>query len=161
MFRTMKFIEADIETIVHHLNQLNEDTAPKWGSMTAQKMVEHLTDGVWTGMGKKKMTCPYEGEKLQRSYDFLMSENPMPVMFKAHFVDDNAPLRNDEFALAVDEFIEAWCDFEEYAETNPDAVHTHPVFGDLNLSEWRWMHRKHFTHHFTQFGIEITDLIQE
>ena len=157
----MKFIQDKLETILFHLNQIEADTKPQWGVMSSQKMVEHLTDGILTGLGKKDLTCPYEGEKLERSRTFLFSDAPMPKDFKARFVDDDAPLRNSEFELAVDEFIEAWVDFEEYCITHPENQHVHPVFGTLNLSEWRWMHRKHFTHHFTQFGVEITDLTLE
>lgn len=157
----MKFIDDNLETILFHLNQIDDNTRPKWGKMSAHKMVEHLTDGILTGCGKKEVTCPYEGEKLERSLAFLLSDAPMPKEFKAHFVDDDAPLRNAEFELAVDEFIEAWVDFEEYCELNTDIEHLHPVFGKLNLRQWRWMHRKHFTHHFTQFGIEITELLSE
>jgi len=157
----MKFIEDNLETILFHINQIEADQQPLWGTMSAQKMVEHLTDGVLAGSGKKEMTCPYEGEKLERSRAFLLSDTPMPKEFKAHFVDDHAPLRNAEFELAVDEFIEAWVDFEEYCESHPENQHIHPTFGSLTLQEWRWMHRKHFTHHFTQFGVEIVELSHE
>ncbi len=152
------FVEDNLEAILFHLNQIESNTKPEWGIMTAQKMVEHLSDSLLAGMGKVKMTCPYEGEKLQRSRDFLLSDHLMPREFKAHFVDDNAPLRHAEFELAVDEFIEYWCDFEEHCDAQPEAKYTHPVFGELNLSEWRWMHRKHITHHFEQFGVEIVEV---
>lgn len=157
----MKYIQDNLEAILFHLNQISGDTKPLWGTMTAQRMVEHLTDGVLTGAGKIELTCPYEGEKLERSKAFLMSDAPMPRDFKAHFVDDTAPLKNDEFELAVDAFIEAWVDFEEYCELHPENQHVHPVFGLLNLAEWRWMHRKHITHHFTQFGVEITEISED
>ena len=155
----MNFIEDNLETILHHLNQINPDTKPLWGTMTPQRMIEHLTQGVLTGFGKIEMTCPYEGEKLARSREFLLSNSPMPKNFKANFVNDDEPLRNTEFELAIDEFIEAWVDFEEYCHLNPDSTHVHPVFGPLTLTEWRWMHRKHITHHLSQFGIEINTYI--
>lgn len=155
----MTFIKDDLETLIFHLDQLSAETKPLWGKMTVQRMIEHLTNGILSGIGRIEMTCPYEGEKLARSRAFLLSDQPMPVEFKAHFVDDDAPLRNEEFDLAVDEFIEAWLDLEDYSEANPEAVHVHPVFGPLNQAEWRWMHRKHITHHFKQFGVEITDVV--
>jgi hypothetical protein len=154
----MEFIKDDANTIVHHLDLLDEHAKPLWGKMTAQRMVEHLTDGVLAGIGQKIMTCPYEGEKLQRSREFLLSDKPMPLEFKAHFVDDDAPLRNPSFDEALDELINAWIDMEEYSELRPEAVHIHPVFGPLDQREWRWMHRKHFTHHLTQFGVTISDI---
>lgn len=152
------FIQDNLEAILFHLNQIDAETKPEWGTMTAQKMIEHLSDSVLIGLGKVNMSCPFEGDKLLRSRDFLLGNNQMPREFKAHFVDDNAPLRNVEFELAVDEFIEHWCDFEEYCEDHPDAKHIHPVFGELSLNEWRWMHRKHITHHLLQFGVNIVAL---
>jgi hypothetical protein len=154
----MKFIQDHLEAIIYHLDQIDGDTQPLWGRMTAQKMIEHLTESVWTSSGKISMECPYSGEKLERSRAFLMSEAPMPKEFKAHFVDDSKPVRNESFELAVDEFIESWVDFEEHCELNPNFEYVHPVFGILNMTEWRWMHRKHITHHFTQFGVTIVDL---
>jgi len=154
----MKYIEDNLEALLFHVNQISSDTQPLWGKMSAQRMIEHLTDGIFSGIGKIEMTCSYEGEKLERSRKFLLSDEPMPREFKAQFFDDNAKLRNDEFELAVDEFADAWLTMEEFSEMKPEAVHIHPVFGPLNQQEWRWMHRKHITHHFTQFGIEITDL---
>ena len=153
----MTFIQDQLETIVKHLDQLDADSKPLWGTMTPQKMIEHLTDSVFTSTGKVVVECPYSGEKLERSRTFLLSEQPMPRNFKAHFVNDLSALRNESFELAVDEFVEAWVDFEEYCELNPEKVNTHPVFGALNIGEWRWMHRKHLTHHFEQFGIEISE----
>lgn len=154
----MLFIEDNLESILHHVNQISADTKPEWGAMTSQKMIEHLTDAVRISSGKIKFECLNEGDRLQRSRDFLMSDAPMPKGFKAVYVADDAPYRNEEFELAVDELVEAWVDFEEYYETNPKAKPTHPVFGDLTLSEWKWMHRKHFTHHLTQFGVQIERL---
>jgi hypothetical protein len=153
----MLFIQDNLETIMRHLNQIDADSKPLWGTMTAQRMIEHLTDGILSGIGKIEMTCPYEGEKLERSRAFLMSEQPMPREFKAHFVKDDAPLKHDDFEDAIDAFVDAWLELEEYNELNPNATHVHPVFGLLNQSEWRWMHRKHITHHFQQFGIEIAE----
>lgn len=156
----MIFIQDNLESVIRHLNQIEADTQPLWGTMTAQRMVEHLTDGLFLGIGQIEMTCPYEGEKLERSRTFLMSDQPMPREFKAHFVNDDAPLRNEDFDMAIDAFVDAWLAMEEYEEGHPDAVHVHPVFGPLNQAEWRWMHRKHMTHHLMQFGVEITELTE-
>lgn len=153
----MHFIQDNLEALIFHLDQIRAETTPLWGTMTAQQMIEHLTDGVLTSTGKKIMECPYSGEKLERSRAFLMGDEAMPRNFKAHFVDDSKPLRNESFDLAVDEFVEAWVDFEEHCTEKPEYQHIHPVFGLLSLKEWRWMHRKHITHHFTQFGVTITD----
>jgi len=29
----------------------------------------------------------------------------------------------------------------------------HPYYGNLNYEQWLLLHSKHFTHHFSQFGL--------
>jgi len=43
--------------------------------------------------------------------------------------------------------------FSIYYKENPEAEHMNFVFGKLNKEMWELMHKKHFTHHFEQFGL--------
>ncbi|MFY8020551.1 MAG: DUF1569 domain-containing protein, partial [Bacteroidia bacterium] len=43
--------------------------------------------------------------------------------------------------------------FVDFWEKHPESIFNHPVFGPLNKQEWMKFQSKHFTHHFTQFGI--------
>jgi hypothetical protein len=43
--------------------------------------------------------------------------------------------------------------FEELFENNPDLKTLHPYYGLLNAEGWQKLNHKHFTHHFTQFGL--------
>jgi oxepin-CoA hydrolase/3-oxo-5,6-dehydrosuberyl-CoA semialdehyde dehydrogenase len=40
-----------------------------------------------------------------------------------------------------------------FFESNPDAKPTNVTFGELNKAEWDQFHKKHFTHHLTQFNL--------
>jgi oxepin-CoA hydrolase/3-oxo-5,6-dehydrosuberyl-CoA semialdehyde dehydrogenase len=43
--------------------------------------------------------------------------------------------------------------YYNYFNENPDAVLMNPTFGELNKDEWEQFHKKHLTHHLTQFGL--------
>ena len=77
----------------------------------------------------------------------------MPKNFEASFARIRETLRHEELALAIDELLLEWVDFEECYTENPDAKHTHPYYGALNYEQWTRLHSKHFTHHFKQFGL--------
>ena len=38
------YIELSKANILSYLNQLNNKTKPKWGNMSSQRMIEHLSD---------------------------------------------------------------------------------------------------------------------
>lgn len=149
----MEFIELNTENMLQHLNKLNSDTQPQWGSMTAQHMVEHLSDAIDMSLGKKFNDLQIPEDKVGRAQQFLISEHPMPKNFKAHFVQDAPTMRHSEIELAIDEFTEKWIEFEQYFEENPEAKFVHPNFGELDKTMWNQTHRKHFTHHFEQFNL--------
>ena len=46
------FIESELEVILGYLNKLTPEMKPKWGQMSAHRMVEHLTDTIRIATGK-------------------------------------------------------------------------------------------------------------
>jgi hypothetical protein len=154
----MKYIETDIVTLLHHLDQLTNESKPLWGKMSAQQMVEHLTDGIKMAYGQLSLPIEVPEEKVEKMQAILMSDVPFPKEFKASFVDDQATLRHEEIELAIDEFTLEWIEYENYYAENPDATHPHPYYGNLNYTQWERLQSKHVTHHLSQFGIEITEL---
>ena len=85
----MKFIDLDIECIIQQLEQLNQETQPKWGKMSAQRMVEHLSDSVRMSTNKSSFPLEIHEDRIGRMQDFLTSDKPMMknawenVLFKA------------------------------------------------------------------------------
>ena len=152
----MEFISTDLETLISYLNKLDATTQPLWGKMEAQRMIEHLTEGVYMSIGKNmeqfnELLVP--ADKLPKMRAFLASAEPMPRDFKAPYAPEEYILKNEEIELAVDDFVDAWLAYEEYYESKPNKSHFHPFYGDLNKPEWDRMHAKHFTHHFQQFRL--------
>lgn len=149
----MQFVQPDLETFLSHLNRLESTTQPQWGKMSAQRMVEHLTETVYMSTGNSEFGLLIPEEKIEKMRTFLFSDAPMPKEFKVPFAPEEYTLRNEELELAIDEFVETWLNYEEYYEQNQGQLNLHPFYGDLNKEGWDRMHSKHFTHHFEQFGI--------
>lgn len=141
--------------IIQSLNQLQSDTPALWGKMNAQQMLEHVQLVIEVSMGIITIPFPEELAKTDRVKQlFLMSDQPLRRNFKAPFIgEEPAAYRFSDLEEAKLRFIECMQAFDRYYTEKPDARHVHPVFGILNESEWRVFHRKHITHHFSQFGL--------
>ncbi len=146
------FIEPNLEVVLPILEKLEPDTPPLWGSMSAQRMVEHLTDTMRIANGKNPMGLVIPEEKATSYRRFLDSDKPMARNIEVVFASNDIPLRNEELELAIDEFTDEWLDFEEYFASG-DKRSVHPYYGELNYDQWMSLHSKHLTHHFTQFGL--------
>jgi hypothetical protein len=140
------------------LNQLELDTNPLWGKMSAQHMVEHLIFAVQMGNGKLVLECFNPPEMLPLMKKILMSERPLPKLFV------NPVIGPDLMELIFSNLEEAKLnlkkevdDYYSYFEKNPEAKLINVTFGELNFDEWEVFHNKHFTHHLSQFGLIRSD----
>lgn len=149
----MAFIQTDLETILTYLNKLDDSSQPLWGKMSAQRMVEHLSESLQMAIGEGEHQLLIPEEKIEKMQGILVSDIPMPKEFKAPFAPEEYTLRNEEIELAIDELVDNWIAFEEYYEVHPEAKHLHPFYGDLDKKGWNRINAKHFTHHFEQFGL--------
>lgn len=149
----MNFLSPELPVFLKRLEVLTSETKAIWGSMSAQRMVEHLSDCINMSLGVGEFKLQIPEDKIPAMQRFLLSEKPMARGSKVDFAPENFTLRNEDLADAIDEFTLLWVDFEEYYEENPNSMHLHPFYGELNFEQWKLLHSKHFTHHFEQFGI--------
>ncbi len=147
------FIEPNIESILATLAKLTSEKKPAWGEMSAQRMVEHLTDSVQVSTGKNQLELLIPEEKIEKMQAFLASDKGMAKNIEVPFAKKDTPVRNEELELAIDELVDEWLAFKEYYEENPSATQLHPFYGQLNFEQWKQLHAKHFTHHFQQFEL--------
>ena len=149
----MEFVQADLCAFLEILKNLDEKKSASWGKMTPQRMIEHLSDCIYMscGIGNHELLIPEE--KIKGMQAFLISDKEMPQNIQVPFAKENTPLRNTDIELALDEFTMAWVDFEEMYSENSKKTALHPYYGNLNYEQWLLLHSKHFTHHFTQFGL--------
>lgn len=149
----MSFVDLEITEIIQLLDKLKPDTTPKWGSMSAQRMVEHLTDTIKIASGKSKFPMEIPEDRIEKMQAYLESDKPMAKNIEVPFAKKEEELRHEEIELAIDEFLLEWLDFEEHFADSPQRTEQHPYYGDLNYEQWCRLHSKHLTHHFEQFGL--------
>ena len=135
--------------------KLNENTKPKWGIMTAQHLVEHMEYFTQMALGNVPTEITTPEKYMERTQDSLWNYKPMPKEFdhpilKKGEVED---LRFENLAEAKTAFFKAYDELEIFFKENPQATVKNTVFGNLSRYEWQLLNRKHFAHHFEQFGI--------
>jgi len=137
------------------LENLSIESKPHWGIMTPQHMVEHLTQAVELSNGKFLITdCMNPPEKLPTLKRILMSSRPLPKGFVNTVIGaELKPLSKKNLDSAKKELFIQLINFIEYFTKNPEAKPSNPTFGPLSKEEWIVFHKKHFTHHLTQFGL--------
>lgn len=138
------------------LNKLTDEIKPLWGKMTPQHMVEHLILTFRICNGSRVVDIITEDRLLPIQKRFLLSDKPLPKLFINPVIGENLlPLEFVDMNTGKDILISELNKYEEYFNLNPDSKPAHPVFGYLSKSEWDVFHKKHFEHHFSQFGIII------
>lgn len=138
------------------LAQLTTDMQPQWGMLTAQHMVEHLVMAIDMSLGKAgEMRILTPAEKLPKYQAWLDNDQPMPQNFKAPFmpVDALPALHQPDLATAKQALSAALTQFYAYFAAHPDATFPHPIYGEVGFRLWERIHIKHFSHHFSQFGL--------
>lgn len=145
-----------LEEINTALNHLKVDAKPLWGKMSPQHMVEHLILTLSISNGTRDVEVFTEDRLIPIQKRFLMSDKPLPKLFINPAIGENLlRLQFGEIDSAKDALINEIKKYEEFFNSNPDSTPAHPQFGKLNKQEWDIFHKKHFEHHFSQFGITI------
>ena len=149
------FQEINRKNVEGYLAKLTEQSTAKWGIMTPQHMVEHLTHGLHSAVNKIKLDVHTPEEYLEKYTDSLYNYYPFPKNSKTPVLEDGvlADLEYADLNEAKAKFLEAFDAFELYYKENPEATANNAVFGPLDKDLWDLMNRKHFNHHFEQFSI--------
>ncbi|MBK8944563.1 MAG: hypothetical protein IPM32_04745 [Ignavibacteriae bacterium] len=145
----------NFETFFEDLINLKPETKPLWGIMTPQHMVEHLTLAVKSSNGKFSVDkCLNPPEKYPILKKILLGPKPLPKNFINPVLGEGLqPLIFNSLDSAKDELKLQIKEFFNYFKNNPNNEPINATFGPLNFNEWLVFHKKHFTHHFTQFGL--------
>ncbi|MEO6636886.1 MAG: hypothetical protein ABIN25_01340 [Ginsengibacter sp.] len=136
------------------LKKLKGDEKAKWGVMNAQQMVEHFADAVKNASGKLILPSLNEGERLQKSRTFLMSENPFKENTANPLIPEQGiPHRQPDIASAIDKLQKELDYFFEKFDKNPGFVTGNAFFGNLDYRMNIQLLHKHAIHHLRQFGL--------
>ncbi|MGZ3837459.1 MAG: DUF1569 domain-containing protein [Flavisolibacter sp.] len=137
------------------LEGLREDSAPRWGLMKAQNMIEHLAKTLQYSNGKKQIAQrATEQEASEARARFIYTEVEMSRGLKSPLLGEMPdPFEFSSLEEAKMQLNRELDDFEAYFENHPEASFIQPRLGKMNRKEWIIFHNKHFTHHFLQFGL--------
>ncbi len=150
---------AEKEAFLKHdfiplLRKLQGNETAKWGVMNAQQMVEHFADAVKNASGKLILPSLNEGERLQKSREFLMSENPFKENTANPLIPEKGiPHRQPDIASAIDKLQKELDYFFEEFDKNPEFVTGNAFFGNLDYKMNIQLLHKHALHHLRQFGL--------
>ncbi len=136
------------------LKKLNGNEKGEWGIMNAQQMVEHFTDAVKNASGKLILPKLNEGERLQKSRDFLMSEIPFKENTQNPLIPEKGiALRQPDIASAINKLQTELNYFFDVFAANPELKTGNAFFGDLDYAMNIQLLHKHAMHHLRQFGL--------
>ncbi len=142
--------------LVDTLQNLEEDSVPKWGVMNAQEMVEHVNDFYNISLEKIVLPCLTPADLLPKYREFLYSDKPFKENTKAPssvLGNEPLPLRTSSLEDAKTILTLTVNKFKTYFDSREGYTSVHPVFGALTYEEWCLLHYKHIQHHFNQFGL--------
>ena len=136
-------------------DKLTESSKPKWGILTAQHLVEHFDYFNLIALGEIESKVYTPEKYLEQTQDSLWDYQPMPKSFDhpALKKGEVEELRYANLAEAKEAFFENYDKLKAFFKENKGATAPNPVFGDLTAYEFSLLERKHFAHHFEQFGI--------
>jgi hypothetical protein len=136
------------------LKKLKANDKGNWGVMDAQQMVEHFTDAVKNASGKLILPVLNEGERLQKSRDFLMSENPFKENTDNPLIPkEGIPHRQPDLQAAINKLQKELDYFFETFEKNAGLKTGNAFFGQLDYNMNVQLLHKHALHHLRQFGL--------
>lgn len=142
------------ETLLQRLQNLSLQSEAKFGILTPQHMMEHLTITVKLSAGRIPIPVFEPNEKqLARKQALLFTDIPFPQGVKAPGLPDTLlELRYPDLETAKAELIKSYEAYHLLFQENPTKHTPHPGFGLLNYEEWELFHAKHMDHHLGQFG---------
>ncbi len=140
------------------LRKIAPDAKGDWGVMNGQQMLEHFIYSVKIANGKLVFPIINEGERLEKSRMFLLSEIPFKENTKNQLLNEKGePLKYPDMDTALGKLkIEFEYFFTFFENPKENKTTQNPFFGMLDFSMNVQLLHKHALHHLKQFGIIVT-----
>jgi hypothetical protein len=148
------FVVQDRTALVARLRALKPDSVRRWGSMTPNQMVCHLSDAFRGALGERPI--PARGRLVHRTLIRWVAFNtPLPwprgTPTVAEFDQKRGGTRPVGFERDRAELVAAIARFGAAGDRIDGAVH--PLFGRMARREWDVWAWRHTDHHLRQFGL--------
>lgn len=155
MFLQEESIKFVRETVPQLLENLTETSTAKWGIMGPQHMLEHLSVLFYFSSKDRGINVIMPASALGFDDGWLETNEEFPHFVKGAGLKEGETerLRFANLEETKGRFMKGLQGFFTFFEDHPDAMLTHPVFGDLDFARWLQFHHKHIRHHFKQFGL--------
>lgn len=142
------------EEYIPLLKKLKGDERGQWGVLSAQGMVEHMSESIAIASMRIVQALHTPSHLVEKMKGFALSDKEFrPNTKNALMSDDAAPLRHNNMHEAVAELEMEIKEFLEFYKHKPEQKVTNPFFGDLNYEEWLHLLHKHAVHHLKQFDL--------
>jgi hypothetical protein len=138
---------ADREAILRRLRRLQPSSQPRWGTLTAPRMVCHLADQLRVGLGDlvAQRVDTFPRRTLLKWLVVYTPVRPPPGKIQtAPEMMRTGPTTWAEDLTTVEQLIGRLA-------ANPTTA-AHPFFGPLTHGGWARLAWKHVDHHLRQFG---------
>ena len=145
------------EAFVPLLQTIPSTTAPLWGKMNLQQMIEHFGDAVRMSSGRlpaPRLLTPEES--LPKMQAFMFSDKPFKENTANPLMPETpAPVRFISIEAAINELDAQLDHFFAVFKANPSFSTLNPFFGVLDYEGNVQLLYKHAVHHLRQFGVEV------
>ena len=143
--------DRDRDEILHRLSKVRLDSQRRWGSMSADQMICHLSDSFRASLGEKHIS-PSSTPFKRTVYKWAALWVPLPwphgVQTRPEMDQQQGGTQPVEFALDVEKLralFDRFCGWKgEFAP--------HAMLGQLSRTERMRHAYRHMDHHLRQFG---------
>jgi hypothetical protein len=142
--------ERDRVEVIRRLELLTPGSQPRWGRLTAPRMICHVGDALRVALGERAMRPPARRRFTRFPFKHLfLYVIPMPR---------NLPTSRVLLSTAPTDFArdrEACADLVGRFASSPASGRgpCHQVLGVLTWPEWGVLQWRHLDHHLRQFGV--------
>lgn len=151
----MRHLDKDfLNEVLLRLSRINADTAPKWGRLRRDTLIEHLIWVVMHSMGRSRQV-PFFGNWFTRRIVgpiFLTGIFPIPknLQLPETLSAQGIVAREPGDLNTLRSVLEEYLGLVQADELKPGL---HPAFGDIGVDGWDRFHVMHFEHHLRQFDV--------
>lgn len=139
---------VDRKRLIERLYKVKPESRPQWGSLTAPRMLCHLSDGLAMALGdiaieslgrKKYQRFPLK-HLILYVIQFPRNVQTMPELLATE---------PNSFEADRERLVQQ---IERLVRKSDGAGPEHPLLGVLSNKAWNVLQYKHIEHHLTQFG---------